>query len=152
MDEPVIIVNKEEEEDQGSLGKIRKIIDSVWSVVDLLTPHRIKMKKIKAEFDNSSHSFFESYRFLNKMSMINLIAYLQLFYKQNFDSEPLDYSKVCDHTFHIPCFMYYSGFDQTLDMSFSLNLFIFYSFIFFGCINKWSDFDEQDLKTTVFSG
>ena len=84
LDEPTIIVNLEDNEPNGviekTIARVTKIIAVIWNVVDLVTPHRNRMKKIKSEFDNSSHSFFEAYRFLNKMSLINLVAYLQLFY------------------------------------------------------------------------
>ena len=77
-------MNIEDDEPNGVIEKtianIGKIIKTIWNVIDLITPHRNRMKKIKSEFDNSSHSFFEAYRFLNKMSLINLVAYLQLFY------------------------------------------------------------------------
>jgi len=50
-------------------------------VIDFLTPHRKKIKRIQGEFNKSVSSFFVTYRFLNALSTFNFLAYLTLFYK-----------------------------------------------------------------------
>jgi hypothetical protein len=99
----------------------------ILKVIDYLTPHRTRMPRIVAEFAKDVGSFFQTYRFLNMLSIVNLLAFLSLYAKQNFDfstweARELDRESLCGF---IPCFCLYSGFDPSLALAYSLHVFTF---------------------------
>lgn len=147
------------QEKKESLPLYKRVWLGLLLTLDYLTPHRGKIARIEGEFVQSVASFFLTYRFLNALSVINLIAYLQLFYKQNFQAldggslmdsfNSIDHSKVCS-TNQVPCFTLYSAFKTKDDASFSLNLFVFFFIVFISCLIKWVQFDYSSSKFEVF--
>ena len=64
-----------------SFGK--KIVEGIVWFADLITPLKETVKKIKLQQDKSVSSFFETYRFLIQLSMINLLPFAILLYDHN---------------------------------------------------------------------
>ena len=83
-----------------------------------------------------------------------MISYLVLFYLQNFKDSSLSYAenwKNIDHEVKcyesaIPCFMFYSGFDTSYGLHFTLNLLLFMITGVFACTYKFIKFDYEDFK------
>ena len=56
-----------------------KFVEILFEILDRLTPHRNRLKKIEREFNKTIQSFFKTYRFLNVLSLTNVFIYFVLF-------------------------------------------------------------------------
>ena len=66
------------------LGAISRLIDAAFNIVDRIVPFRGTVQRIRNKFNPSVASLFVTYRFLNGLSLFNLILYTNLFFKHNF--------------------------------------------------------------------
>ena len=133
-----------------------KFIELLIEILDRLTPHRSRLKKIEREFTKTIQSYFKTYRFLNMLSVTNIFVYFVLFINQNLRNNPegikeswnsIDHGKMCGT---VPCFWLYSGFDQKLGKQFSLHLFIQIFFVSAACLLNWAKNDYIDLRYELY--
>lgn len=107
------------------------------------------MPKIIGGFAKDVASFFISYRFLNMLSMVNVICFSGLYYQQIWgpNSEEINPSKICGY---LPCFVLYSGFNTKLGLRYATNIFFFLLIGNVSSLSRWIFVAKEDQKQQLY--
>ena len=97
-------------------------------------------------------SFFELYRFLIALSVINLIGFSVLFINQIKYMYAQQDSNLTALSFGVfPKFMFYSAFPKELDFNFSMSYFGFIMLGSLSCFFRWITFDREAKRIQIFN-
>ena len=102
--------------------------------------------RIKQRFDKSTISFFLSYQFLLRWTIVIAIIFTPLMLMQLNNTQ----FKMSDQCFGMPCFSIYSRFRDDLDLAYSATIFFFLVTGLIGFMAKWTDFDKLAKQNSFF--
>lgn len=119
--------------------------------VDRITPLRSKTELIKLKMDKTVASLFTTFRFLIGLSMVNIINFAFLIYKQlqNIPDKTKLLDDSCTYSKSLPCFTLYSAFDPRLSLNFAVTLMLFLIVGLIANLNQWVKFDKEGNRKRV---
>ena len=111
--------------------------------------HRIK--RVKTIFNKAVSSFFITYRFLNSLAIINMLAYLGLLISHicEWDNKNGSFTTLSNNSI-FPVFVLYSSFDTHHGASYSQHLFFFILIVTIASGIRWVLFDYDSKRNNIF--